>query len=68
MQLSKYIEKNEMTVAQAARDFGVIDQTMRHWATGRRTPRAKFMRKIMAWSRGYVTPLDFLDGEHDDTE
>jgi len=52
-----------MTVAEAARDFGVIDQTMRHWAMGRRTPRPKAMRQIMEWSRGYVTPLDFLDGE-----
>jgi len=61
MLISKYISKQQMTVAEAARDFGCGDQTMRHWVNRNRIPRPAQMNKIAQWSKGAVTPNDFFE-------
>lgn len=61
MHIKEYIESKEMTVAEAARDFGCTDQAMRYWVKGSRIPRHEQMLRIVEWSGGTISPGDFYD-------
>lgn len=65
MHIKDYIESKNMTVAQAARDFGCTDQSMRYWVSGQRTPRPPKMLALIRWSDGKITAEDFLRGYND---
>ena len=63
MQLKQYLKSIDLNTAAAARDFGVPQRTMSRWVSGERIPRQAYMKKLVVWSDGKITPTDFYDDE-----
>jgi len=61
MDLKTYLEKHSKKYEDAAKELGVVQSAVTHWANGSRIPRRKEMSKIHEWSGGQVTPNDFYD-------
>lgn len=62
MKLKDYRKLAGLTRPAAAAALGVNTVTVWRWETGRVVPGAKVARRIMAWSKGAVTPNDFVGG------
>lgn len=65
MQLIQWLEKEKKTVADMARDLDLSHTVVLRWVHKKRIPRAEFMQKIIAYTKGEVQPNDFY-GEADE--
>lgn len=55
----QWLEKNNKTVAQVARDLGLTHCVVRTWAESERIPTKENMQRIVAYTNGEVQPNDF---------
>ncbi len=60
MLLLDYINENDISKAEAARQLGVRWTTIWRWIKGRSVPQHDHLLKIKEWSGGQVTPNDFV--------
>ena len=67
MDFGKWIEATGSKPGDVAKACGVVVQTVYRWRDRLRVPHPRHMRSLMAFTRGQVTPLDFVDfGEKDE--
>lgn len=59
LQLSKYLELRQITMAQAAKELGTNRSTVYRWCSGT-VPRSDEMTRIRDWSNGAVMANDFF--------
>lgn len=57
----QWIEKNNKTVADVARDLELTHCVVRTWVEGIRIPTKDNMQKIIAYTKGEVQPNDFYE-------
>ena len=62
MKFAEYIQKENKTIAGVARDLGLTHCVVRVWVAGEKIPSKENMQKIVAYTKGAVTPNDFYDG------
>lgn len=60
MTLRDYLEQEDLTVREAAAMLGWPVRTMYAYLSGARTPSRERLQVLFRWSRGLVTPNDFL--------
>lgn len=60
MKLSRYLKNNGLTHADFAKLVDSTEHAVAKWCRGERTPREKFMRKILSVTCGEVSPNDFF--------
>jgi DNA-binding transcriptional regulator YdaS (Cro superfamily) len=60
MKLSAYLASAGLSESAFAAMLEVNPKAVRHWIRALRTPRPEQMQKIVAVTRGAVTPNDFL--------
>ena len=60
MQLAVYMERYEISPAEAARDLNVSTSAVYLWLHAKRMPRPEVLKRIAVWSKGKVTANDFL--------
>ena len=66
MKLSEYRKKEKKTQKEMAALFEVSLIVYCSWEYGKRLPRAEYMQRIIAYTKGEVQPNDFYgvsDGE-----
>lgn len=63
MKLKEFLEKENKTMAEMARDLNFSHTAVRLWVEGRRCPRTEQMQKIVAYTKGEVTANDFYNVE-----
>jgi len=61
MKLAKYIEKQALTLKQAADELELTYEDVRRYCAGIVIPRQDKMAKIVKWSGGEVQPNDFYE-------
>ena len=61
MQLSSYLEQNNLRPADLARELDVVHCVARRWVVGEVIPSKEYMQKIFAYTNGAVTPNDFYN-------
>lgn len=59
MKLKNWLEKENKTMADVARDLGLSHTAVRYWVEGFRYPRLCQIQKIVAYTKGEVTANDF---------
>ena len=59
--LQTYLDKNNKTVADMARELDVLHCVALRWVNGARVPSKENMQKIYEWSGGQVEPNDFYN-------
>jgi len=64
MKFVDFIQRTKRTEAQAADELGVSTECIRLWKLGKRIPRRRNMVEIRAWSRGKVTPNDWISTDN----
>lgn len=65
MQLSTWLEEEEMTNVEFARRLGVAHTTVGRWISGEVFPRHGYLRQIEKLTCGRVTAADFLALDHE---
>lgn len=60
MNLSDYLQKNDISMGQFAYEVGVEPQAVGLWKAGLRTPRSKHQKKIFQITEGQVSPNDWV--------
>ena len=60
MKLIEYQESQRIGPVEAARQLGVNYSTFYKWRMGYVVPRRVMQLKIQDWSKGAVTPEDFI--------
>lgn len=60
MTLNEYLADTGITPAQAARETGIPPRALRQYRSGARRPGWTNLELLYRWSRGHVTPNDFL--------
>lgn len=60
MKLDTYLKQHRISEAAIAAELGVSKSGVRKWRYGERVPRPTTMAKIVRYTNGDVTPLDFL--------
>lgn len=58
--LAQFLSRTGVSQAQFAARIGVSQRVVSHWVVGDRTPRRRYMQKIIDATSGAVTPNDFL--------
>lgn len=61
MKMINYIEKQGITMKQAAEDLNFTYEDVRRYCKGEIIPRPDKMNKIVKWSGGEVQPNDFYE-------
>jgi transcriptional regulator with XRE-family HTH domain len=61
MRLSKWMEREGVTAAQFAADLGASRDGVHKWMQRQRVPRPEHLRKIYDYTKGAVTPTDFVE-------
>ena len=57
--LKQWLKEHNMTVAEFAKEIGVVQSCVSMWFSGERFPRPENMQKITEYTNGEVTPNDF---------
>lgn len=60
MTLQDWLTANKVTKYRAAKDLGVAWTSLWRWITGRALPRPEQMRAVEAYTKGAVTPNDWI--------
>lgn len=68
MKLKEYLKKKHKTVADMARDLGIIHSVVLRWFNDERIPSLENMAKIVAYTKGEVTANDFYGIEEKKSE
>lgn len=61
MQLTQWLEKENKTVADMARDLCLAHPVVLRWSNGSRIPSKENMQKIIVYTNGEVQPNDFYE-------
>ena len=61
MELGRYLDEHEISVAQFAAEIGVTVQAVHRYLNADRVPKRTVMVRIAAATRGLVTPNDFFE-------
>jgi len=68
MQLSSYLEREQITYTEFARRIGAAHaKTVQRYAKRHQRPNAAMMRAIVRETQGVVSPNDFFDLPVDET-
>lgn len=68
MTLKEYLEKNKISIKNAAKELGFSYENMRRYYHKIVTPRDERMKKIFEWSGGLVTANDFYFSDENGEE
>ena len=60
MTLAAYIAKHGLSRKSVADVLGVSPEAVRLWLSGDRMPSPDKLRRISEWTKGEVTPNDFI--------
>ena len=63
MQLIKWLNKENKTIADMARDLSISHTVVLRWAKYLRIPTRENMQKIVNYTNGEVQPNDFYEGD-----
>lgn len=61
MTFKEWLEKENKTVADVARDLELTHCVVRTWAETDRVPSKENMQRIVAYTKGEVQPNDFYE-------
>ncbi len=65
MKLKDYMQKEGISIAQAAEQLGLNYEEVRRYYHGITIPRVARLREIILWSKGQVMPNDFFANDND---
>ena len=65
MKLKTYLKRNEIRVVRFAESLSVTKQAVYKWIEGSTFPRRDVLSKILKATNGDVTPIDFMQVDHE---
>lgn len=68
MTLKEYLEKNKISIENAAKDLGFSYEDTRRYCHKIVIPRVERVKKIFEWSGGLVTANDFYFSDENGSE